>query len=372
MSFKIKNNQIVLDLPKNMSNRQKRTVQLLLDDTKYDNASRYVQSFLGQKISVYSVKDIVGSLDYRHNKSHNIIIHNRYLKQQKKLLDTGASHVPKNFKNDYIGVEIECCIPDMSDKRDSCGHCDGSGEVFNEDTDNYISCIECDGTGESETSNSNKRSLKIEFEKLNIPRVSIKDDGSLNSKKGFFTIEFNILTRIGDMSNLEQTCQWLNKIGATVNKSCGLHIHIDSRHLSELDLHRVMSNYKKALPVLLGMVPNSRRNNTYCKAAVGPLTSDTSKRYYAVNMTAFKKYKTVEIRLHSSTTDFTKIKNWIDLNVAIFKGSITRNCKDINDLTNHIDISESLMEYVGQRTALFNDGTALNQYTDLDADEISA
>ena len=42
-------------------------------------------------------------------------------------------------------------------------------------------------------------------------------------------------------------------------------------------------------------------------------------RYYMINGTALKKYKTIEVRLHSGTTNFNKIKNWVELLKGIVK-----------------------------------------------------
>jgi hypothetical protein len=61
-------------------------------------------------------------------------------------------------------------------------------------------------------------------------------------------------------------------------------------------------------------VPESRRNNTDYAA----LSFSETNRYRAINFTAFRKYKTLEIRLHSGTVDYTKIIAWIRLCELLF------------------------------------------------------
>jgi len=55
-------------------------------------------------------------------------------------------------------------------------------------------------------------------------------------------------------------------------------------------------------------VPASRRGNQYCDFGIS-----IRDRYKAVNVCAFNKHSTIEIRLHSGTTDYTKIISWIRL-----------------------------------------------------------
>jgi hypothetical protein len=68
------------------------------------------------------------------------------------------------------------------------------------------------------------------------------------------------------------------------------------------------------LIALKEFVPESRRNNNdYCA-----LSFSETNRYRAVNFTAFRKFKTLEIRLHSGTVDYTKIIAWIRLLELLF------------------------------------------------------
>ena len=55
----------------------------------------------------------------------------------------------------------------------------------------------------------------------------------------------------------------LNSMGATVNKSCGLHVHLDQR--GNLEPEKTFQKLVRSLGLLYTVVPKSRRENTYCK-----------------------------------------------------------------------------------------------------------
>lgn len=239
-----------------------------------------------------------------------------------------AVHQPLNRHDDWIGIEIECFVPLSAVYLDEADHSSDRARDY----------------------------LRQRIEAAKIVRCSVKYDGSLSvPDSAYFSCEVTVLTRLSRPDNLRQLCSLLNSLGAKVNKSCGLHVHLDARHLNSDQVKAKGVNFERALPVMLSMVPKSRRSNTYCKPSVSNLNGS---RYHAVNLTAFSKYKTVEVRLHSGTTDFTKIFNWAVLMTSIFKASrVRKRCADLNELTEFVRIPETLLEYSQRRIDLFNDAT---------------
>ena len=77
------------------------------------------------------------------------------------------------------------------------------------------------------------------------------------------------------------------------------------------------------------MMPQSRRDNCYCKGlssianqedffdkvnhcgSIREIVSLFHTRYLKLNLQSYLKYGTVEFRQHSGSTKFSKIKNWI-------------------------------------------------------------
>ena len=118
-----------------------------------------------------------------------------------------------------------------------------------------------------------------------------------------------LLDRTTAEPRLFRLCERMQKLGLRVNRSCGLHIHLDARASSSFDevvrVGRIMDAWLYALRELL---PASRRGNDYCKFGIG-----TNDRYRAVNVSSWGKHRTIEIRCHSATLDYTKVVAWLRL-----------------------------------------------------------
>jgi hypothetical protein len=115
-----------------------------------------------------------------------------------------------------------------------------------------------------------------------------------------------LLNRATFDSRLLSVCKTLQDVGFEVNKSCGLHVHLDARHLDVTQREKIKKSVLKWLNALIELVPMSRRDNQYC------VLRSTQGRYCAVS-TATGAKNTIEVRLHSATTDQTKITMWIRL-----------------------------------------------------------
>lgn len=312
---------------KPLNKRQQAQLARMLTTDRLDRALNWLGSFSGKR--AYSVVNrfVSHKVDALADKPVGDV-----LRKMKLQIDASsyAAHRPLHKSDDWIGVEIECFVPFSA--------------VYPEpldDSSNY-------------SSDRARYYLFQRVEAAKIVRCSVKYDSSISVPDAdYFSCEVTVLTRLSRPDNLRQLCTLLNSLGAKVNKSCGLHVHLDARHLTSEQVKAKGVNFERALPVMLSMVPKSRRSNTYCKPSVSNLNGS---RYYAVNLTAFYKYKTVEIRLHSGTTDFTKIYNWAVLMTSIFKASgVRKRCVDLNELTEYVRIPESVLEYAQRRIDLFND-----------------
>jgi len=297
----------------NLSKAQEHNAKKLAEAGQYSALHRYLQSFSAKdssfRTSALPRRPFI--LNEQREKNH-------FANLVESQLNTRRTHTPlapPSRKSDYIGVEIECYIPRTNTVRDV-------------------------------------ESLAESLKGL-VRRVAVKHDGSLSERvpEGHFGAELVVLTRLSRPSELHDLCERLFHLGAKVTKRCGLHIHLDARHLSSDEVKAAGKRFDRALPLMLSMVPPSRRQNSYCKPSVSSLTDS---RYHAVNLTSYYRYKTIEVRLHSGTTDFSKIMHWAHLCSAIFKAEkISKTCKTINELTDYIRIPEWTMEYVQQRIDLF-------------------
>ena len=220
---------------------------------------------------------------------------------------------PTDQSGDWLAVEIECYLPTENynhvvtectgDCRQDCT-CYDCADCGQHCEDRECSC-ECDCTNGSYI-----EQVQSDLTKLKIKNIQVDRDGSLSDDSDKFGLEVKVLFKLTDYSNLTAVCKYLNDKGAIVNTDTGLHVHLDARRLVNKEI--VIKRFESSLPFLVKMIPQSRQKNTYCRYG-----ASTSERYYMINGTALEKHGTIEIRMHSGTTDLTKIVNWCTLLQAI-------------------------------------------------------
>jgi len=148
-------------------------------------------------------------------------------------------------------------------------------------------------------------------------------DASLGSYNNAGEVVSPILSGAQGLRELELVCQGLEEAGATVNRSCGLHIHLDCRDLSVAECQTVFKRYSDYERNIDRIMPRSRRGNarwcgTIADSSVKRNNYSTKQslsnaigRYYKVNLTNIASRGSIEFRQHSGTVNFTKIKNWL-------------------------------------------------------------
>jgi len=383
MKINVVNNMVQLEFPKaTRTKAQEHALKTMIKENDFTSAIRYLKTFTQKEDNRYNRVDSVvrnnkvrtSQYDPLGSKPNNCVLY-----KFKRMFETSQNHTPIGAYQNWIGVEIECFIPYDSldvDRTEECENCCGTGtvEVYNDvDETEDVTCSTCDGEGTVEDIDSDssyrsaRKALANLIEDNKIKHISLKSDGSIEPDSDYFPIEVTVLTKLDEPQNLEQVCKLLNDLGAKVNKSCGLHVHLDARHLDDMEVKSFGRNLGRALPVLAGMVPETRRSSTYCQLQVS-----STDRYSAVNMTAYNKYKTVEVRLHSGTTNFKKIISWAKIIHSISSAPrIPHSVHSINELTEYVRIEENLVEYMTQRTALFSGENVQLEFQDTDESEAS-
>lgn len=228
---------------------------------------------------------------------------------------------------------------------------------------------------------SGETSLKQQAEKLKIKNFNIGSDSSIevdsDENPDDMGHEIRILLQNNEQyidKELKKLCTLLSNNDAYVNKSCGLHIHLDMRHKTQDEQVEIGERFSKALSVLSSLVPRSRRENSYCK-----LRKSYDDRYVAINMSALRKYGTIEIRLHSGTVDFLKIKNWIKLLNIIKDTKNSKSLKSFDEMMEVLKLPDDLAifyynrykKFNSDKLAEFNDETSLSESSVLTIDQIT-
>lgn len=170
------------------------------------------------------------------------------------------------------------------------------------------------------------------------------------------------------LDQLERVLAVLKRIGACVDKTCGVHVHHDVADYSVenfISLHNLYSNHQKGINSVLPRSRRTQSRNIYCK----PLTSSIEyiqnaqsirqvaqqmgTRYLVLNSQSYVKYGTIEFRQHSGTIEFDKIEAWI-----VLTHCMVNYCR-----SNKVDLRNSpTLELEKLLTTLQLDGSYVGEY----------
>jgi hypothetical protein len=236
-----------------------------------------------------------------------------------------------------------------------CEHCyeDISKDV---DLDSYNSLRMNTETDNTFSRNKFKRMCGVEIETVFLGEGDTNDTDQFNFNKtsdgsiSGYGVEWVSAPMSGDrmFNEIDGICGWLNKNEYGVNRSCGLHVHIDARDLYWEELCGIMIVGNAAEETLYSMIPKSRETSNWCRKS--KLTNEVllgiksnkdftnswydyngespnldkynDSRYTGINMHARVYMGTVEFRHHSGTINPNKINNWITVCQSIVEKGI--------------------------------------------------
>lgn len=195
------------------------------------------------------------------------------------------------------GIEIECLVPYMTGTELAAKLQNLSGLTVQFQTYNHTTC----------------------------PIWKIVTDASLVSEMGMVTFEVvsPVLSGEEGFESIKKMSAALKTIGAKVNKTCGLHVHVGLEGVKPAKVREIIERYANMEAKIDAVMPESRRSNRYCAGMRNILTSIVSKstiremaqaqggRYYKVNLQSYLRHGTIEFRQHSGTVEAEKIINWV-------------------------------------------------------------
>lgn len=150
-----------------------------------------------------------------------------------------------------------------------------------------------------------------------------------------------ILNGEAGLEQIKLVCQALSDAGATVNKTCGLHVHVDASGLTGPWVRSIYTRYAKFEGTIDTFMPMSRRDNNnsrYIRSLVPEMNYITensnwfsnsiadvcavaSNRYQKVNLVSYSRTKTIEFRHHSGSVNGNKVTNWVKFVLAFVEAS---------------------------------------------------
>jgi len=164
-------------------------------------------------------------------------------------------------------------------------------------------------------------------------------DGSLSPPPGYAGVEVvsPVLKGAAGLEQIKTVCEWLANVGAKVNRSTGLHVHIgwtspnNGPALKRLACD--VANFQKALFASTGT--HSREAGGFCKSVRDDYGMQEkfqrgnervrmiSDRFMTLNVTNLGSSKnTVEFRCFAGTTNLTKILGYVRLCLGIVERAV--------------------------------------------------
>lgn len=186
---------------------------------------------------------------------------------------------------------------------------------------------------------------------IDIPQFKIVPDGSLSGTNTAECVTPALNGNENGFDSLKKLCDALSQIGATVNKSCGLHVHIGAADLTNEEYCNVFVNYMRLELAIESFLAPSRRGMraTWCYSLRNRkqrvLLAATKQqmaealghdRYHRVNAESYSRHRTIEFRQHQGTVSYTKIEAWVKFLAKLVEYSKT------NRLNNDIDRIEDI------------------------------
>jgi hypothetical protein len=200
--------------------------------------------------------------------------------------------------------------------------------------------------------------------------VELKDDGSLRSETDYpHKHELCVLApEVAIHEILRLVTKALDEAGSKVNGRCGLHVHIDVRNR---DRTVVFNNFVRSQNILYAMNPRSRldgtksdgkRDEAYSRRVEyadfdAAIENIGGTKYWGVNPLTYSRLKTIEIRLHSGSTNFTKISNWIKIltNIANDSNKYKKDVDTAEQFCDRLHLNDEMLAYIKERIAKFKD-----------------
>lgn len=193
-----------------------------------------------------------------------------------------------------------------------------------------IECVNCERRSLINAARAN--SLDVRSEGYNHTDndhyIKIVSDSSISGENPNEVVT-HILNGAAGIKTVNALCQSLDAVGATVNKSCGLHVHFGCKKMTDEWYVNIFANYKACKKVIDTFLAPSRRGEdsrwchglarfdfASCRTA-GDVYRMMGGRYYCVNPEAWARHKTIEFRQHQGSVNAEKIEKWVKFLAAL-------------------------------------------------------
>lgn len=157
------------------------------------------------------------------------------------------------------------------------------------------------------------------------------------SVQGGFEVVSPVLNGEQGLEAVRAAITALDDAGATINRTCGLHVHFDAQSLAAEEFKAIVRRYARFEQDIDSFMPPSRRKdaNTFCRSirslagsapfnrarTIQDLAQAQGGRYYKINLQSYQRHGTIEFRQHGGTVNAPKAVNWIRFLDAFIEAS---------------------------------------------------
>jgi hypothetical protein len=261
---------------------------------------------------------------------------------------------------EWISVEIECVMPSESAEIEFLKFVrkNDLGKQITIKNDGSIRTISPRRTGEARSFTDDIPAQARTRSAATITTAAILDNSvqlmqEQTAMRTAFGREIVMTFRYGDWKFVKEVCRKLIQLKCFVNQSCGLHVHFDCRHIDIHDVVRIGKRVASVIPALKQILPPSRRDNRFSATDMNDI-SGAENRYSFVNLQAYHRHQTIEIRGHSGTIDAAKIVNWIRILKKVMLKRSRKRIDTVSEMINAFQFEDDLIQYVDQRFNKFN------------------
>lgn len=188
-------------------------------------------------------------------------------------------------------------------------------------------------------------------------QLKILRDGSIITDRFYHTpLEFCLLSKFSELGeNLKKLSTIISPEHFEANDSCGFHVHLDARHI---DVKKMFHNLVCMQTLLFDMVDETRIENRFCQPLTTPIFDEVNAgrqhaHWDAISKFAYYKHKTIEVRMHESTTDLNQVEKWVKLlhKIASYKGPSLKfgSLDDTLKQVKNLKLDEELTKYIEEK-----------------------
>ena len=163
-------------------------------------------------------------------------------------------------------------------------------------------------------------------------------------------MELKVIFPVSQPQILQGVCDVLKSYGAYVNKSCGLHVHIDMRDKTTGEVEEIGQKLVKVQNTFKEILPLDRHDNRFAKFVASSINDQNhNDRYKAINIgLAYRKCRTIEVRCYQGTIDYNEIWSWTYFLISIVAAKDILRYRKIKNLQKALKLPKDINDFITQ------------------------